>query len=588
MAESPENDQRAQRRANLASLAELGVPVYPHAFRSADPDRSTDTVSALVDAHGATSGADLETAKPRTATAGRILIVRSFGKARFFVISDGRKRIQVYVRKDGLSERDFRVAALVDIGDQIGVEGRLFRTRTDELTVWADRVEFLAKCHRPLPEKWHGLTDVETRYRQRYLDLIVNSASREVFEARARVLASIRRFMEHPDRGFLEVETPMMQPVAGGALARPFVTHHNAQDMELYLRIAPELYLKRLVVGGMARVYEINRNFRNEGISTQHNPEFTMLEFYQAYADYRDLMTMTELLLETVARDVAHARCAAPAGGGDSTAGDSAVDAGESAADAGESAADAGDSAADAGDSAADAGDSAADAGDSAADAGDSAADAGDSAAAGGTDDAAVTFGGRTVSFRGPYPRVKLRQAACDAAADRLGAPVSESDLRSRETAAQVAARLGVEIAPGHGAGKISLEIFERLCEPAIVQPTFVHDFPTEVSPLSKQRDDDPDTVERFELYAAGMELANGFSELNDPVEQRRRFEAQIRDRQGGDLEAHRMDEDYVRALEYGLPPTAGEGIGIDRLVMILTDSPSIRDVILFPLMRAR
>ena len=553
MTESPDNDQRAQRRANLASLAELGVPVYPHAFRSADPDRSTDTVSALVDAHGAASGADLEAAKPRTATAGRILIVRSFGKARFFVISDGRKRIQVYVRKDALSERDFRVAALVDIGDHVGVEGRLFRTRTDELTVWADRVEFLAKCHRPLPEKWHGLTDVETRYRQRYLDLIVNPASRAVFEVRARVLSSIRRFMEHPDRGFLEVETPMMQPVAGGALARPFVTHHNAQDMELYLRIAPELYLKRLVVGGMARVYEINRNFRNEGISTQHNPEFTMLEFYQAYADYRDLMSMTELMLETVARDVAHAGGADPAaGGGDSAAGESAADDGDSAA------------------------------------ARDGAADAGDSAAAVGTDDAAVTFGGRTVSFRGPYPRVRLRQAVCDAAAAKLGTPVSESDLRSRETAVQIAARLGVETAPGQGPGKISLEIFERLCEPAIVQPTFVHDFPTEVSPLSKQRDDDPDTVERFELYVAGMELANGFSELNDPVEQRRRFEAQIRDRRGGDLEAHRMDEDYVRALEYGLPPTAGEGIGIDRLVMILTGSPSIRDVILFPLMRAR
>ena len=560
MTESPDNDQRAQRRANLASLAELGVPVYPHAFRSADPDRSTDTVSALVDAHGAASGADLEAAKPRTATAGRILIVRSFGKARFFVISDGRKRIQVYVRKDALSERDFRVAALVDIGDHVGVEGRLFRTRTDELTVWADRVEFLAKCHRPLPEKWHGLTDVETRYRQRYLDLIVNPASRAVFEVRARVLSSIRRFMEHPGRGFLEVETPMMQPVAGGALARPFVTHHNAQDMELYLRIAPELYLKRLVVGGMARVYEINRNFRNEGISTQHNPEFTMLEFYQAYADYRDLMSMTELMLETVARDVAHAGGADPAaGGGDSAAGESAADAGESAGDDGTSAA-----------------------------ARDGAADAGDSAAAVGTDDAAVTFGDRTVSFRGPYRRVRLREAVCDAAAAKLGAPVSESDLRSRETAAQIAARLGVGTAPGQGPGKISLEIFERLCEPAIVQPTFVHDFPTEVSPLSKQRDDDPDTVERFELYVAGMELANGFSELNDPVEQRRRFEAQIRDRRGGDLEAHRMDEDYVRALEYGLPPTAGEGIGIDRLVMILTGSPSIRDVILFPLMRAR
>ena len=521
MTDSRDSDQRAQRRANLAALGEMGVRVYPRAFRGADADRDPDTVSALVDAHGGTGGADLETAQVRAATAGRVLIVRSFGKARFLVISDGRKRIQVYVRQDALSERDFRIAALLDIGDLVGVEGRLFRTRTDELTVWAVRIEFLAKCHRPLPEKWHGLTDVETRYRQRYLDLIVNPASRRVFEVRARVLASIRRFMDHPDRGFLEVETPMMQPVAGGALARPFVTHHNAQNMDLYLRVAPELYLKRLVVGGMERVYEINRNFRNEGVSTRHNPEFTMLEFYRAYSDCRDLMTMTEQLLETVARDVARFTGSAAGGPGDGAA-------------------------------------------------------------------AEVSFGGRTVSFRGPYARVKLREAASGAAAERLGTRVPEADLRCRETAAQIAARLGVETAAGRGPGGISLEIFERLCGPALVQPTFVYDFPTEVSPLSKQRDDDPDTVERFELFAAGMELANGFSELNDPVEQRRRFEAQTRDRRSGDPEAHRMDEDYVRALEYGLPPTAGEGIGIDRLVMLLTDRPSIRDVILFPLMRSK
>ena len=556
-----DNDQRAQRRANLASLADLGVAVYPHAFRG--PDGARDTVSALVGAHGGRSGEDLEAAQVNTATAGRILIVRSFGKARFLVISDGRRRIQVYVRQDSLSERDFRVAAVLDVGDHVGVEGRLFRTRTDELTVWADRLEFLAKCHRPLPEKWHGLTDVETRYRQRYLDLIVNPASRAVFEVRARVIASIRRFMEHPDRGFLEVETPMMQPIAGGALARPFVTHHNAQDMELYLRIAPELYLKRLVVGGMERVYEINRNFRNEGISTQHNPEFTMLEFYQAYSDYRDLMAMTEQLLETVARDVARF-----AGEGDAAAGVSGGVApsgrrGMRGGDAGTP-------------------------GTVSEASGRSRGREDRAGASGDGDDASVSFGGRTLSFRGPYPRVRLRQAVCDAAAERLGTPVAESDLRSRDGAARLAARLGVDTAPDQGPGKIALAIFERLCEPAIVQPTFVHDFPTEVSPLSKQRDDDADTVERFELFAAGMELANGFSELNDPVEQRRRFEAQIRDRQGGDAEAHRMDEDYVRALEYGLPPTAGEGIGIDRLVMVLTDSPSIRDVILFPLMRAR
>ena len=528
MTEPRDNDQIARRRANLAALGELGVSAHPHAFRGADPDRDADTVSALVDAHGGTGAADLETAQVRAATAGRLLAVRSFGKARFLVLSDGRKRIQVYVRRDALSERDFRVAALLDVGDLVGVEGRLFRTRTDELTVWAARIEFLAKCRRPLPEKWHGLKDVETRYRQRYLDLIVNPASRRVFEVRARVVASIRRFMEHPERGFLEVETPMMQPIAGGALARPFVTRHNVQNRDLYLRVAPELYLKRLVVGGMERVYEINRNFRNEGVSTRHNPEFTMLEFYRAYSDYRELMTLTEQLLETVARDVARFGRSADGGPG---AGDG---------------------------------------------------DGGDGG------DAEVSFGGLTVSFRGPYARVKLRQAVCGAAAERLGTPIPETDLRRRETAAQIAARLGVETEPGQGPGKISLEMFERLCEPALVQPTFVYDFPTEVSPLSKQRDDDPDTVERFELFAAGMELANGFSELNDPVEQRRRFEAQIRDRREGDAEAHRMDEDYVRALEYGLPPTAGEGIGIDRLVMVLTDCPSIRDVILFPLMRSK
>ena len=499
MPEPRENDQLAQRRANLAALVELGVPVYPHRYTR------TDTPSAIVTAHGETSGEDLDAAQITTVTAGRILVVRSFGKARFVVISDGVWRLQVYVRQDALSERDFQITALLDIGDFIGVEGRLFRTRTNELTVWAARLEFLAKCFMPLPEKWHGLTDVETRYRQRYVDLIVNPASRRVFEVRARILTTIRAFLV--DRGYLEVETPMMQPMAGGALARPFITHHNAQDMRLYLRIAPELYLKRLVVGGVERVFEINRNFRNEGTSTQHNPEFTMLEFYQAYSDYRDLMTLTEQLLATVAREA--------------------------------------------------------------------------------TGSEEVSVGGETVSFRPPYPRLPVRQVVRDAVSARLGVPVRDEDLRNRESVAALAVRLGLE--PGdQGAGKITIEIFDALCERTLVQPTFIHDFPTEVSPLSKQRDDDPDTVERFELFVAGMELANAFSELNDPVEQRRRFETQLRQREGGDLEAHQMDEDYIRALEYGLPPTAGEGIGIDRLVMVLTDSPSIRDVILFPLLRAK
>jgi lysyl-tRNA synthetase class 2 len=500
MADNSESDQLFQRRANLAALVELGVPVYPHAFRC------TDTVTAIVTTHGDTSGPDLDAAQTQTMTAGRILNIRSFGKAKFLVISDGVSRLQVYVRKDALSERDFAIADVLDVGDLIGVDGRLFRTRTDELTVWVARLEFLAKCFVPLPEKWHGLTDIETRYRQRYVDLIVNPDSRRVFETRARVLTAVRAFLV--DRGYLEVETPMMQPVAGGALARPFVTHHNAQDMQLFLRIAPELYLKRLVVGGVERVFEINRSFRNEGISTQHNPEFTMLEFYQAYGDYQDLMTMTEQLLDAVAR-----------------------------------------------------------------------------AATGGDE---VTFGGQTVSFRPPYRRQPLRQAVCEALSERVAAPVTEKDLRTRETVAALAASLGLEPGPDRGAGKITVDLFEALCERTLVQPTFIHDFPTEVSPLSKQRDDDPDTVERFELFVAGMEVANAFSELNDPVEQRRRFEDQLRGRQDGDLEAHQMDEDYIRALEYGLPPTAGEGVGIDRLVMLLTDSPSIRDVILFPLMRAK
>ena len=382
--------------------------------------------------------------------------------------------------------------------------GRIFRTRTDELTVWAARVEFLAKCHVPLPEKWHGLKDVEIRYRQRYLDLIVNHPSREVFEARARVIRAIREFLDA--RGYLEVETPMMQPLAGGALARPFVTHHNALDLPLYLRVAPELYLKRLVVGGMERVYEINRNFRNEGISTRHNPEFTMLEFYEAYSDYEALMTLTEELLGAVADAVLEGR--------------------------------------------------------------------------------ECTFDGAAIALRPPFARVRLREAVCEAAAKRLDGSVSEAQLRDPEQAAGLARELEIEVTPGAGAGRITFELFEALCEEKLVQPTFVYDFPTEVSPLSKQRADDPETVERFELYIAGMEIANAFSELNDPREQRRRFEEQLAARTAGDDEAHALDEDYIRALEYGLPPAAGEGIGIDRLVMLLTGSPSIRDVILFPLLR--
>ena len=498
-----ESDQIVQRRSNLEELKKLGIDPYPRKFDV------QATIEDIVAAHGQKTGEELEAAQPHTRTAGRILAIRSFGKANFLVLSDGKARVQVYIKQDSLSERDFQIFKLLDFGDWVGVEGRLFRTRTNELTIWASKLEFLAKCLLPLPEKWHGLQDIEIRYRQRYLDLIVNPDSRRVFEVRSRVVTAIREFLIA--RGFLEVETPMMQPLAGGALAKPFITHHNKLDMKLYMRIAPELYLKRLTVGGMEKVFEINRNFRNEGISTQHNPEFTMLEFYWAYADYHDLMALTEEMLAFVARQAV------------------------------------------------------------------------------GTDE--VEFGEHRISLKAPFRRLSLREGARAAASRKLGREVTMDELRSRDGAAAIARHLQhlqIEIAPATGAGKIAAEIFEKLCENELIQPTFVYDFPTEVSPLSKQKPEDPDTVERFELYVGGFEVANAFSELNDPVEQRRRFEEQIKSKAGGDEEAHAMDEDYIRALEYGMPPAGGEGVGIDRLVMLLSNSPSIRDVILFPLMRPR
>ncbi len=497
---SNESAQVDQRRANLAAIEALGFPPYPNRFDA------THTVADLVEAHGSADAAALEAGRVDTVAAGRILSIRSFGKAAFLVLSDGRARLQVYLRQDALSEREYGLAKLLDFGDIVGVSGHLFRTKTNELSIWASSLTFLAKCYLPLPEKWHGLQDVETRYRQRYLDLVVNPEVRRVFELRSRTVSAIRDALTA--RGFLEVETPMMQQIAGGALARPFVTHHNALDLKLYLRIAPELYLKRLVVGGIDRVFEINRNFRNEGISTQHNPEFTMLEFYWAYVDYETLMRFTEELLSGVAEKV--------------------------------------------------------------------------------TGSLVCPFGEHEVSFAAPFRRLSLRHAAAEKAAERLGRAVTVDELRTLEGATAVARALHIDVPPGAGAGRIATEIFERLWQEHMVQPTFVHDFPTEVSPLAKQRADDPDTVERFELYIGGFEVANAFSELNDPDEQRRRFEEQLAGRARGDDEAHAMDEDYVRALEYGLPPTGGEGIGIDRLVMLLSNSPSIRDVILFPLMRPR
>ncbi len=497
---SNEDEQTRQRKANLEAIVALGFAAYPNKFDT------THTVSQLVERYTETPAAALESPKVETVAAGRVVGIRSFGKAAFLVISDGRSRLQVYVRQDALGERDYQMAKLLDVGDQVGVSGHLFRTKTDELSIWAAKLEFLAKCYLPLPEKWHGLQDVEIRYRQRYLDLIVNPDVRRVFEIRTRAVSAIRDFLT--TSGFLEVETPMMQPIAGGALARPFVTHHNALDMKLFLRIAPELYLKRLTVGGVERVFEINRNVRTDGISTQHNPEFTMLEFYWAYVDYQRLMTFTEELLSTVAQQVI----------GTTT----------------------------------------------------------------------FPFGEHQIDLSAPFRRLSLRHAAAEKASEKLGETVTVEDLRQLDAARLVAKRLGVDAPKGAGAGKIASNIFEALWETDLIQPTFVHDFPTEVSPLSKQRPDDPETVERFELYIGGFEVANAFSELNDPYEQQRRFEAQLADRAAGDQEAHAMDDDYVRALEYGMPPAGGEGIGIDRLVMLLSNSSSIRDVILFPLMRPR
>jgi lysyl-tRNA synthetase, class II len=497
---SSEDEQIQQRKANLAELAKLGVDAYPRTFER------RHTISELVDRYGQRTHDELEAERIETRTAGRILAIRAFGKANFLVLSDGRARVQVYIRQDSMPELDFRTYKLLDFGDWVGVEGHLFRTRTNEFTIHASRLHFLSKCLLPLPEKWHGLTDVEIRYRQRYLDLAVNPDSRRVFETRSLVVSAIREFMIA--RGYLEVETPMMQPIAGGAIARPFVTHHNTLDMDLYLRIAPELYLKRLTVGGLEKVFEINRNFRNEGISTQHNPEFTMLEFYEAYADYQALMRMTEEMIAEVALKAIGTR--------------------------------------------------------------------------------QISFGEHQISLEPPFPRLSLRDAAREAASKRLHREVTDAEMRDPDAVARIASDLHVAVDPGAGAGKIATEIFERFCEDRLIQPTFVYDHPTEVSPLSKQKPDDPDTVERFELYIGGFEVANAFSELNDPAEQRRRFEAQRKNRARGDLEAHEMDEDYIRALEYGLPPTGGEGVGVDRLVMLLTNSPSIRDVILFPLMRRK
>jgi lysyl-tRNA synthetase class 2 len=487
------NELLLQRRSKMEALRNQGVNPYANDFPA------THTTCEVFAAHGGQDAAALEGGKDRYALAGRIMARRDFGKAAFIQLQDRGGRLQVYVARDSVGEEDFESFRKFDLGDIVGVRGTPFRTKTGELSLRAETVRLLTKSLQPLPEKWHGLTDVETRYRQRYLDLMVNPEVRELFRKRSRIIGLIRQFMQ--ERDFLEVETPMMQPIAGGATAKPFITHHNTLKMDLFLRIAPELYLKRLVVGGFERVFEINRNFRNEGISIQHNPEFTMMEFYQAYATYRDLMDLTEELICHLAREVVGSL--------------------------------------------------------------------------------QVPYGGREVNLTPPWDRLTVREAIV-----KYG-KIEPEALENRDQAFRYAESIGLELDENIGHGKLLTEIFDSVAEPNLWNPTFITEYPTEVSPLSRKNEANPEVVDRFELFIVGRELANAFSELNDPFDQKERFLNQLAEKAAGDEEAHAMDEDYIRALEYGMPPTAGEGIGIDRLVMLLTDSASIRDVILFPQLRA-
>jgi lysyl-tRNA synthetase class 2 len=492
----------ALRQEKLQQIAALGHAAYPNHYRT------THDIPTLRAAYDNWSAEQLEAERTSVSVAGRIMAIRAQGKAGFAQLQQAGQRLQIYVRLDAVGEQAFQLYKLLDLGDHIGVTGYLFRTRTGELTVHVETITFLTKSMLALPEKYHGLADVELRYRQRYLDLFMNTDVRAVFVKRAQVLRAIRRFFD--DRNYIEVETPMMQSIAGGAAARPFTTHHNALDIPLFLRIAPELYLKRLVVGGLDRVYEINRNFRNEGVSTQHNPEFTMLEFYQAYANYNDLMDLTEELVRCVAIEV----------NGTTT----------------------------------------------------------------------TEFNGHTIDLA-QWKRYSMREAIAAFWPASAGAPPTIDAFASSELVLALVARaraggVDVPLEPGEPTGKTIATLFEAVAEEHLIQPTIIYDFPLAVSPLSKVKPDEPEWVERFEFYIGGFEVGNAFSELNDPVDQQRRFAQQVEERQRGDDEAFQADDDYVRALAYGLPPTAGEGIGIDRLTMILTGARSIRDVILFPLMR--
>jgi lysyl-tRNA synthetase class 2 len=545
------------RKAKLEEIVKLGQAAYPNHFPA------SHTVPQVRAQWGETQTEALEANRVTVSVAGRIMAIRAQGKAGFATLQQGGERLQIYVRLDAVGEQGFALYKLLDLGDHIGATGYLFRTRTGELTIHVESLTFLAKAMLALPEKFHGLADVELRYRQRYVDLFTNLDAREVFVKRAQTLKALRQFFD--ERGYLEVETPMMQQVAGGAAARPFKTHHNALDLDLFLRIAPELYLKRLVVGGFDRVYEINRNFRNEGVSTQHNPEFTMLEFYQAYANYHDLMDLTEELIAFVAKEVSKSPDC-PEGTTITNFGGVEIDLSkwtrltmrEAIIKWSE----------------------------------------GQIQKADLESEAALLA--RIASILGDIPRGQWRlerNQSYSGLPENLphggtgGIPSSAQHEMNQEWRANVLVH--VQFSPAreilkkeHNLGKAIAALFESIAEHHLIQPTIIYEFPTAVSPLSKQNPNDPDWVERFEIYVGGFELGNAFSELNDPVEQHKRFEQQLAQREGGDDEAHQMDEDYVRALAYGLPPTAGEGIGIDRLVMLLTGSKSIRDVILFPLMR--
>ena len=492
------------RLEKLQQIEALGQRLYPSRYEF------THTIPQILAEHSDKTAEQLETPRVNVRVAGRIMAIRLMGKAGFAHLQQSGQKLQIYMKKDAVGDKGFELYKLLDLGDHIGVSGYLFRTRTGELSIHVEELTFLSKDLLPLPEKWHGLTDVELRYRQRYVDLFMNPEVRDVFLKRSKLVQSMRQYLDA--QGFIEVETPMMQPIAGGAVARPFVTHHNTLDMDLFLRIAPELYLKRLTVGGLDRVYEINRNFRNEGLGWRWNPEFTMLEFYQAYADFRVVMDLTQQLITQAALDV------------------------------------------------------------------------------NGTTKA--KWGEQEIDWAAEnWRRLTMREAIIEFWPEGAGVKPQMSDFGSHDSVKALVDRFNsghthMAYDPNEPTGKTIANLFEAVAEEKLLQPTIVYEFPTAISPLSKQKPDDPEWTERWEIFAGQMEIANGFSELNDPEDQRRRFEQQLKERERGDDEAHQMDEDYIRALSYGMPPAGGVGVGVDRLCMLLTDSHTIRDVILFPLLR--